>query len=68
MWSNTRVNSAEIYECIQKHVHTNVERIFHRANVFRAIGVIAALEEDLGRAYGFMGFEVPEPAGTRRSL
>ena len=41
---------------------------FHRANVFRAIGVIAALEEDLGRAYGFMGFEVPEPAGTRRNL
>ena len=23
---------------------------------------------NIGRAYGFMGIEVPEPAGTRRSL
>jgi len=28
MWPNTRVNPAEIYECIRKHVPSNMERVF----------------------------------------
>jgi maleate cis-trans isomerase len=43
------VNPAEIYECVHKHVPSNMEGVFIGGNVFRAIGVIAALEEDLGR-------------------
>jgi maleate isomerase len=49
MWSNTRVNPAEIYECVRKHAPSNMKGVFIAGNGFRAIGVIAALEEDLGR-------------------
>jgi maleate isomerase len=40
---------AEIYEWVRKHAPSNMECAFIAGNGFRAIGVIAALEEDLGR-------------------
>ena len=43
------VNPAEIYESVRKHAPSNMEGVFIAGNGFRAIGVIAALEEDLGR-------------------
>jgi maleate isomerase len=43
------VNLAEIYESVRKHSPSNMEGVFIAGNGFRAIGVIAALEEDLGR-------------------
>jgi pimeloyl-ACP methyl ester carboxylesterase len=43
------VNPAEIYEWVRKHAPSNMEGVFIAGNGFRAIGVIAALEEDLGR-------------------
>jgi maleate isomerase len=43
------VTPAEIYEWVRKHAPTNMEAAFIPGNGFRAIGVIAALEEDLGR-------------------
>jgi maleate isomerase len=43
------VNPAELYEWVRKHAPSNLEGIFVAGNGFRAIGVIAALEEDLGR-------------------
>ena len=49
MWPNTRVNPAEIYECVRKHAPSNMEGVFIAGDGFSAIGVIAALEEELGR-------------------
>ena len=43
------VNPAELYEWVRKHAPSNLEGIFVAGNGFRAIGVIAALEEDLGK-------------------
>jgi maleate isomerase len=45
----TEVNPAEIYEWVRNHAPSQAEGIFIGGNGFRAIGVIAALEEDLGR-------------------
>ena len=43
------VNPAELYEWVRTHAPSNLEGVFIAGNGFRAIGVIAALEEDLGR-------------------
>jgi maleate isomerase len=43
------VNPAELYEWVHNHAPSNMECAFIAGNGFRAIGVIAALEEDLGR-------------------
>jgi maleate isomerase len=43
------VNPAELYEWVRNHAPSNMEGVFIAGNGFRAIGVIAALEEDLGR-------------------
>jgi maleate isomerase len=43
------VSPADLYEWIRKHAPSNVEGVFIAGNGFRSIGVIAALEEDLGR-------------------
>jgi maleate isomerase len=43
------VTPAELYEWVRKHAPSNMECAFIAGNGFRAIGVIAALEEDLGR-------------------
>jgi maleate isomerase len=43
------VNPAELYEWVRNHAPSNMECVFIAGNGFRAIGVIAALEEDLGR-------------------
>ena len=40
MWPNTRVNSAEIYECVRKNVPSNVEGVFIGGNGIRTIGAI----------------------------
>jgi maleate isomerase len=43
------VSPAEVYEWVRKHTPANAEAVFIAGNGFRTIGVIAALEEDLGR-------------------
>ena len=43
------VSPAELYEWVRRHTPANAEVVFIAGNGFRAIGVIAALEEDLGR-------------------
>jgi maleate isomerase len=40
---------AEIYEWVRSHVPSSAEAVFIGGNALRSIGVIAALEEDLGR-------------------
>ena len=45
----TEVNPADIYEWVRSHAPANMEGVFIAGNGFRTIGVIAALEEDLGR-------------------
>jgi maleate isomerase len=40
---------AEIYEWVRGHVPSSAQAVFIWGNAVRAIGVIAALEEDLGR-------------------
>jgi maleate isomerase len=46
---NTEVNPEETYEWVRSHVPSNADGVFIAGNGFRTIGVIAALEEDLGR-------------------
>jgi maleate isomerase len=43
------VHPAELYEWVRSHAPSTMEGVFIAGNGFRAIGVIAALEEDLGR-------------------
>jgi maleate isomerase len=43
------VSPPDLYEWVRKHLPSNAEGIFIAGNGFRSIGVIAALEEDLGR-------------------
>jgi len=43
------VTPPELYEWVRKHAPSNLEGIFIAGNGFRSSGVIAALEEDLGR-------------------
>ena len=43
------VNPAELYGWIRTHAPSTMDGVFIAGNGFRAIGVIAALEEDLGR-------------------
>jgi maleate isomerase len=43
------VNPVELYDWVRNHAPSNMECVFIAGNGFRAIGVIAALEEDLGR-------------------
>ena len=43
------VTPPELYEWVRKHAPSNLEGIFIAGNGFRSIGVITALEEDLGR-------------------
>jgi maleate isomerase len=43
------VSPAELYEWIRTHAPSTTDGVFIAGNGFRAIGVIAALEEDLGR-------------------
>ena len=45
----TEVYPAELYEWARTQVPTEAEAVLFSGNGFRAIGVIAALEEDLGR-------------------
>jgi maleate isomerase len=40
---------AQLYEWVRGHVPSSAQAVFIAGNAFRAIGVIAALEEDLGR-------------------
>jgi maleate isomerase len=40
---------AEIYEWVRSHVPSSAQAVFIGGNAVRAIGVIAALEEDLRR-------------------
>jgi maleate isomerase len=42
------VTPSELYEWVRRHVPSNGEGVFIAGNGFRSIGVIAALEEDLG--------------------
>jgi maleate isomerase len=42
-------NPAEIYEWVRSHVPSSAQAVFIGGNAVRAIGVIAALEEDLRR-------------------
>jgi maleate isomerase len=44
----TEIYPAELYEFARRHVPAGAEAIFFGGNGFRAIGVIAALEEELG--------------------
>ncbi|WP_145814618.1 maleate cis-trans isomerase [Kribbella amoyensis] len=43
------INPAELYRWIRDHTPAEADAIFVGGNGFRAVGVIAALEEDLGR-------------------
>ena len=43
------MNPAERYEWVGKHTPSNAEGVFIAGNGFRTVGVIAVLEEDLGR-------------------
>lgn len=48
--SNQRsVNPAELYDWVLRHTPDEAEAVFIGGNGFRTVGVIAALEEDLGR-------------------
>jgi len=47
--SFTEVPAAEVYECVRKNVTPQAEAIFIAGNGLRAVGVIQALEESLGR-------------------
>jgi maleate isomerase len=42
------VTPPELYEWVRKHAPSSVEGVFIAGNGFRSIGVIAALEDDLG--------------------
>jgi maleate isomerase len=42
-------NPAEIYEWVRRHVPSSAQAVFIGGNALRAIGVIAALEDDLSR-------------------
>jgi maleate isomerase len=44
------ISPGELYEWVRNHTPANMEGAFIAGNGIRAIGVIAALEEDLGRA------------------
>jgi maleate isomerase len=44
------ISPGELYEWVRNHAPANMEGAFIAGNGIRAIGVIAALEEDLGRA------------------
>jgi maleate isomerase len=46
--SGSHVTPAEVYEWVRKRAPSNMECAFIAGNGFRTIGVIAALEEDLG--------------------
>jgi maleate isomerase len=43
------VKPSELYDWVRTHAPPNIEGVLIAGNGFRAIGVIAALEEDLGR-------------------
>jgi maleate isomerase len=43
------VTPAQLYEWVREHTPSNADAVFIAGNGFRSIGVIAALEEDLGR-------------------
>jgi maleate isomerase len=43
------VTAPELYQWVRRHAPANAEGVFIAGNGFRSIGVIAALEEDLGR-------------------
>jgi maleate isomerase len=43
------VSPAEVYDFVRRHAPSNTEGVCVAGNGFRTIGVIAALEEDLGR-------------------
>jgi maleate isomerase len=45
----TEVDPGETYAWVRNHVPSNAEAVFIGGNGYRTIGVIAALEEDLGR-------------------
>jgi len=45
----TEVHPEELYEWVRKQVPSEAEGVFFGGNGLRAIGVISALEEDLGR-------------------
>jgi len=45
----TEVYPEELYDWARKHVPAGAEAVFYGGNGLRAIGVISALEEDLGR-------------------
>lgn len=45
----TEVDPSETYAWVRSHVPSNAEAVFIGGNGYRTIGVIAALEEDLGR-------------------
>jgi len=47
--TGSAASPAEIYEWARSHVPATAQAVFIGGNAIRAIGVIAALEEDLGR-------------------
>jgi maleate isomerase len=47
--TGSAASPAEIYEWIRSHVPSSAQAVFICGNALRAIGVIAALEEDLRR-------------------
>ncbi|QUH01343.1 maleate cis-trans isomerase [Saccharopolyspora erythraea] len=48
--SNQRsINPGELYDWVREHVPARAEAVFVGGNGMRAVGVIAALEQDLGR-------------------
>jgi maleate cis-trans isomerase len=47
--TGSAASPAEIYEWVRSHVPSSAQAVFIGGNALRAIGVIAALEEDLGR-------------------
>ena len=47
--SQRGINPAELYDWIRRHVPARAEAVFIGGNGLRAVGVISALEQDLGR-------------------
>ena len=47
--SQRSINPPELYDWIRAHTPDSAEAVFVGGNGFRSVGVIAALEEDLGR-------------------
>lgn len=46
----TKITHSDLHACVVEHLSTDAEAIVFGGNGFRTVGVVAAIEEDLGSA------------------